>query len=220
MALYVENSQQSGTPHHGGKSPKSPAPKRPAAVVIILNLLLMLVVAAVLGWLTMTWLSWWTHHGDTATVPSVKGMMYDNAVALIAEKGMVVELSDSVYESKARPGEVMEQNPRAGSTVKPGRTVYLTVNAFYPRKITVPVLNDVSLRQARSALEGLGVTDIREVSVVSEYKDLVLGAEYDGKPLRAGMRIPINARVTLKVGDGLYEVPDTLDVDDNYELDH
>lgn len=208
MALYVENSQPSG----GNNRPRSP--KRPAAVVIILNLLLMLVVAAILGWLTMTWLSWWTHHGETATVPAVKGMMYDNAVAIIAQEGMEVELSDSVYESKARPGEVMEQNPRAGSSVKPGRTVYLTVNAFYPRKITVPALNDVSLRQARSALEGLGVVNITEIPVVSEYKDLVLGAEYDGKPLRAGMRIPVTAHVVLKVGDGLYEALDTLSLED------
>lgn len=208
MALYVENSQ----PSRGNDRPRPP--KRPAAVVIILNLLLMLVVAAVLGWLTMTWLSWWTHHGETATVPSVKGMMYDNAVAIIAQEGMEVELSDSVYEAKARPGEVMEQNPRAGSSVKPGRTVYLTVNAFYPRKITVPALNDVSLRQARSALEGLGVVNITEVPVVSEYKDLVLGAEYDGKPLRAGMRIPVTAHVVLKVGDGLYEALDTLSLED------
>lgn len=188
----------------------SQKPKRPAVVVIIINLLLMLIVAMILGWLTMTWLSWWTNHGKVATVPMVKGMSYDDAINKLTDAGLTVELSDSVYEDNARPGEVIEQNPRKGSTVKPGRTVYLTVNAFYPRKVTVPVLSDVSLRQARSALEGIGVKNIKEVSVISEYKDLVLGAEYNGQPLRAGMKIPINAVVVLKVGDGMYETADTL----------
>lgn len=212
MSLHVENFDNNDEPVNPGKNTVSA--RRPAAVVIILNLLLMLIVAGVLGWLTMTWLSWWTHHGETAIVPSVKGLQYENAVALIAEKGMSVELNDSVYEGKARPGEVIDQNPRPGSSVKPGRTIYLTVNAFYPRKITVPALNDVSLRQARSALEGLGIVNITEEPVVSEYKDLVLGAEYNGRPLRAGMRIPITAKVVLKVGDGLYDMPDTVSLED------
>lgn len=167
----------------------------------------------------MTWLDWWTQHGKTATVPELKGMRYGDAVQRLEEAGMTVELSDSVYDSKARPGAVIEQNPSGGSTVKPGRTVYLTINAFYPRQITVPTLTDVSLRQARSALEGLGVTNITEVPVISEYKDLVLGAEYRGKPLRAGMRIPVNAAVVLKVGDGMYEEPDSVGLEEINNLE-
>lgn len=188
-------------------------------MLIILNLLLMLVVACVLGWLVMTWLGYWTNHGKTEVVPEVKGMQYEQAVATIAGAGMTAELSDSVYDSKARPGAVIEQNPKAGNEVKPGRTIFLTVNAFYPRMVAVPKLTDISLRQARSTLEGLGIKNIVEEKVVSEYKDLVLGADCNGRPMSPGMRLPVTATVILKVGDGGYEELDSLSADDIDLLD-
>lgn len=190
-------------------------PKKPAVVVIIINLLVMVILAAVLGWLAMAWLGYWTDHGKTAIVPSVKGLPYEQALATIAEAGMVCELSDSVYDDKAKRGSVIEQNPRPGNEVKPGRTVYLTVNAFYPRMVTVPALTDISLRQARSILVGLGIKNIVEVPVVSEYKELVLSAEYKGAAMRPGMRIPINGTVTLRYGDGMSQDIDSMSIDDS-----
>ncbi len=189
-------------------------PKKPAVVVVIINILVMIILAFVLGWIAMTWLGYWTDHGKTAIVPSVKGLPYDQALATIAEAGMVCELSDSVYDDKAKRGSVIEQNPRPGNEVKPGRTVYLTVNAFYPRMITVPALTDISLRQARSILSGLGIKNIVEVPVESEYRELVLGAEYHGAPIKAGMRIPINGKVILRYGDGMTQDTDSMDMGD------
>lgn len=190
-------------------------PKKPAVVVIIINLLVMVILAAVLGWIAMAWLGYWTDHGKTAIVPSVKGLPYEQALAVIAEADMVCELSDSVYDDKAKRGSVIEQNPRPGNEVKPGRTVYLTVNAFYPRMVTVPALTDISLRQAKSILSGLGIKNIVEVPVVSEYKELVLNAEYRGTAMRPGMRIPINGTVTLRYGDGMSQDIDSLGLDDS-----
>ncbi len=194
-------------------------PKKPAIVVVIINILVMIILAFVLGWIAMVWLGYWTGHGKTAIVPSVKGLPYDQALSTIAEAGMVCELSDSVYDDRAKRGSVIEQNPRPGNEVKPGRTVYLTVNAFYPRMITVPALTDISLRQARSILTGLGIKNIVEIPVESEYRELVLSAEYRGAPMRAGMRIPIDSKVTLRYGDGIVQELDSIDaVDANLDL--
>lgn len=189
-------------------------PKKPAIVVVIINILVMVILAFVLGWIAMTWLGYWTGHGKTAIVPSVKGLPYEQALAIIAEAGMVCELSDSVYDDKAKRGSVIEQNPRPGNEVKPGRTVYLTVNAFYPRMITVPALTDISLRQARSILSGLGIKNIVELPVESEYRELVLSAEYKGTPVKAGMRIPINGKVILRYGDGMTQDSDSVESGD------
>ena len=49
---------------------------------------------------------------------------------------------------------------------------------------------------------GLGISDIREVPVVSEYEGLVLGAKFNGVALQPGARIPVSAVVTLEVGSG------------------
>ena len=53
--------------------------------------------------------------------------------------------------------------------------------------------------------QGLGIKDVREVPVVSEYDGLVLGAKFNGVTLQPGARIPVSAVVTLEVGTGVKE---------------
>lgn len=89
---------------------------------------------------------------------------------------------------------MLEQSPKVNAKVKPNRTVYLTINAFSPRMISVPSLTDMSLRQARSTLEGLGFEKIRELYVPSEYKDLVLGVRFNGIELDQGHVFPPRLR--------------------------
>lgn len=189
---------------------KNPETKGQRIFKIILNLLLMAVIGVGLIWLALGWLNIWTGHGHEEVVPDVKGQSYENARMILEEAGLSVELSDSVYDSKARPGTVVDQNPKVNTRVKPGRTIYLTINAFSPKTVSVPALTDISSRQARSILEGLGITNVVEESVISEYKNLVLGARYNGKRLTAGARVPVNARITLEVGDGMPELPDSI----------
>lgn len=180
---------------------------------ILLNLLIMVAILFVLGWLALCWLDVWTGHGDEQKVPSVSGMSYDAAVEKLLDEGFKVELSDSVYEAKAKPGQVIDQTPKEGTLVKEGRVIYLTVNAFYPKTVTIPHLTDMSVRQARSILEGLGISNVVEVPVFSEYKDLVLGAKYNNKRLAPGARVPVNAKIVLEVGDGMPDISDTIYVD-------
>lgn len=91
--------------------------------------------------------------------------------------------------------------------------MYLTVNAFAPKMVTIPNLIDLSLRQAQSVLQGLDIKNVRVNTVMSEYKDLVIGARFNGLELRAGARIPVSATVTLDVGDGYVATEDSLAVD-------
>lgn len=168
-----------------------------------LNLLIMALVALGLGWLAFTWLDVWTGHGDEVTVPDVCGRDYRVAVDDLTAQGFAVEISDSVYDAKSRPGYVVDQNPRRNTTVKPGRMIYLTINALTPKMVTLPRLTDISARQARAILEGLGLKNITQVEVVSEFKDLVTGVEYNGRHVSAGARVPVNAAIVLKVGTGL-----------------
>lgn len=182
-------------------------------MLIIVNLLAMAAVGTFLLWAAMGFLDIWTDHGHEEVVPEVKGLPYDRAVERLLEAGLTVELSDSVYDNKVAPGTVMEQNPKMGTKVKPGRLVYLTVNAFSPKMVTVPSVTDMSVRQARSILEGLGIAKVEEISVVSEYKDLVMGAKYNGRRISPGARVPVNATIVLEVGDGMPDFVDSIPVD-------
>ena len=172
---------------------------------IFLNIGLMIAVALIIGWLSMLWLYVWTRHGDTISVPAVRTLAYDKAISLLEAEGLKGIVADSVYDSRTAPGTVIEQNPKAGTIVKEGREVFLTIHAFSPKMVTLPSLSDISLRQARSILEGLDITNIVERRVPSEFKDLVLAVRYKGARLQAGARVPVNARIELEVGEGVQE---------------
>lgn len=170
---------------------------------VLMNLLYIILTAIILAWLASLFLDFWTDHGDERVVPNVKGMSYANAQNVLKEVDLNVEISDSVYDSAASPGTVIEQSPHRNAKVKPGRIVYLTIVAFSPKTVTIPDISNVSLRQAQSIFEGLGIKRIKVVEVESEYQDLLLNAKYNGLPLSAGARIPVTATITLEVGKGL-----------------
>lgn len=163
-------------------------------------------------WITLVALDVWTGHGKYEVVPNMRGLTYNQASAALAAAGLNVELSDSIYDEHTQPGTVLDQSPRPNTKVKPNRVVYLTVNAFSPKMVSVPNLADMSLRQARSMLEGIGIKHIKEYYVPSEYRDLVLGAKFNGISLQPGARIPASATVTIEVGGGLPDEDDSIAV--------
>lgn len=176
---------------------------------VLWNIILVVLAAFVLIWIMLSMLDLWTLHGDEDVVPSVRGMDYNQAENILGKAGMTAEITDSIFDSTIAPGTVVDQNPKSNSKVKPGRTVYLTIVAFSPKLVTVPEFINASLRQGISIFEGLGLKKVDIVKVPSEYKDLVLGARYNGLPLQAGMKIPTTASVTIEVGAGADEDNET-----------
>lgn len=180
--------------------------KRPFIIRLLINIGLMIITAIIIGWIALTWLDSWTHHGHFSIIPDVKGIGYYTAVERLRQDGFEAELSDSIYGvDDVQPGTVIEQNPKPGTKVKEGRKLYLTISAFSPRMITLPVLTDISVRQAKTVLEGIGIKSIRIDTVPSEYRGLVLGVLSSSKRLNPGARIPVTSVITLEVGAGLSE---------------
>lgn len=179
---------------------------------IVMNLVYILATGVVLTWLMLVFLDSWTLHGEYREVPQVKGVSYGAAEQMLRGENFGVEVIDSVFESGYGPGTVVEQTPHAGSNVKPGRTVYLTIAAFSPKMVTVPDFYNVSSRQGQSMFEALGLRSVRVIEVPSEYKGLVLGVKYNGVELSPGARIPVSASVTIEVGAGVSDATDSLDL--------
>lgn len=177
---------------------------------ILLHIGLMILVGLAIAWMAMLWLDKWTRHGDTIIVPSVKTFSYVKASQTLEAEGLLAILSDSVYDKRTAPGAVIEQNPKAGTVVKEGREIYLTINAFSPKMVTLPSLTDISVRQARSILEGLEIKKVVEKRVPSDFKDLVLAVRYKGVRLSPGARVPVSATIELEVGEGF---PDVVELD-------
>ena len=181
---------------------------------ILFNIFLIIVAGLVILWFLASCMTVWTQHGEEVRVPDVKELPIDMATENLNRNGFSYEVIDSVYDAKVRPGSVVSQIPTGGSTVKPGRTVYLTIVATTPKTVAVPDFMNTSLRQAQASFEGLGVKRIKIEYVPSDYKDLVLGASADGQELYRGQRIPTSSTVTLKVGTGrISEEPEYDDSD-------
>ncbi len=159
------------------------------------------VTGLVIVWILQIFLHFWTHHGDNATVPDIRQMSYAEAMSTLRKSDLDIAISDSIYDTSVAPGTVVESWPKAGSTVKAGRSVYVTVTAFSPKSVTITMpVTGVSSRQTMSYLKALGVTNVRIVSVPSQYDNLVIAAKADGRPLGVGSIIPVNAHIVLEVG--------------------
>ncbi len=169
---------------------------------VLMNIVYIIVASIILVWLLLLFIDSWTRHGDEAVVPMVKGQSIELASRTLADDGFQCEVMDSVFGSSHTPGTVVEQTPREGSHVKPGRTVYVSIVAYSPKMVTVPDFMNVSMRQGVSMFEGIGLK-VKVVTVPSEYKDLVLGAKINGHQIRAGERVPASSSVTLEVGGGM-----------------
>lgn len=193
---------------------------------LITNLLLMAVVAVLLVFAAMSFLNVWTAHGKVQIVPDVRTLSVSEAQATLRSCNLLTEVVDSVYGSRTARGAVVEQVPPPGNKVKPGRTVYLTINAFEPKKVTLPELVGSSVRQAKATLQSLGFSDVREQRVPSDYKDLVIAVKSMGVPLRAGSSIPASSAIVIEVGEGfdpyaaLNDSIDEFIETEEYDLDY
>ena len=78
-----------------------------------------------------------TKHGSTMRVPGVENMSYTEAVKKLHDAGLKVDIRDSLYREDVRPGFVIEQFPKAKSVVKPGRKIFLYINAVHPKEVII-----------------------------------------------------------------------------------
>lgn len=169
---------------------------------VLKNLLLAVVIGLALLFAAVSGLSKFTNHGAEVVVPTVTGMYVEEAEILAHNEGLTIQVIDSTYNRKMPLGTIVDQNPRAESHAKAGRSVYVIVNAKAIRKVPVPDLRDASYRQAEATLKAIGLEVDNVEYEPSEYKDLVLDIRYAGHSVEAGERISEGSKLTLVVGFG------------------
>lgn len=178
----------------------------------MMSVLAPLAVGAVLVVLAWAWLNVYTRHNAKAEVPQLKGLGFEEARAMVEALGLQVEVIDSVYNDEAPKSTVVEQDPKEGHTVKPGRTIYVVMNASRPKMLDMPQLVNLSKRQAISVLDILGIK-VKEMQYRPDpCTDCVVAQLYKGKPITAETRIRRGEAITLVLGSGMngerVQVPD------------
>ena len=180
------------------------------------NLLLMALLAV--GLLVGVWmgLGIYTHHGEEIVVPNVEGKLIGDAEYTLEMEGLVAIVVDSTYDRNRPSGAIMVQLPKAGSRVKSGREIYLTINSRESPTVGLPdIADNCSLREAQERLRQLGFR-VGPVERVPGDKDWVYGVKCQGRTVMAGERVPTDAVITLIVGDNRDE---DLDIDSLSDID-
>lgn len=169
-------------------------------VVLILLFGLLVVMGVYVG------LKVGTRHNDVIKVPNFLGVNIDKARSIADERGLNIVVRDSVFDVDLPGGTIMDQLPRTSDvrdvTVKPGRKIYVTINAYNRRMVDVPYVAKQTLRQAINQLERAGLTIeklVYEADMTST--DYVLRQEVDGRDVKpeSGVKMPIGTGVTLYV---------------------
>ena len=151
------------------------------------------------GWL---WLRNYTKHNDARRVPDMKGLFFEEAQKMLAERDLTGSVIDSIYTDDVPKGSVVDQDPAAGLDVKPGRKIYLVLNASQAKMINMPKLVDLSKRQAISVMDIIGLK-VEELQYRPDpCVDCVIAQVYKGKPILPESRIRRGEALTLVLGQG------------------
>lgn len=171
--------------------------------VFVINLVLAIVIVLGAFFAINTYLKNATMHGDKIPVPALIGKNMVQVDSTLLREDLRYEIIDSVFEETAEPGQVLDQTPLAFSDVKPGRTIYLTINTLTPPEVSIPNLKNMSLRQAVATLQVLGLQLHKLEYEPDICTDCVLKQLLGNDLLEPGTMIPKGSAVTLVLGQGM-----------------
>ncbi|MDI9320294.1 MAG: PASTA domain-containing protein [Phycisphaerales bacterium] len=177
------------------------------------NLLVIIALCIALYFIFFAMLGQITQHGDELKVPNVIGKTLKTGESQLSKIGFDIQI-DSAYDPSKKALAILGQQPEFGEVVKPGRTIFITVNKKEPPKTPMPNLTGLSIRSAIMILNSsklhLGDTTYRPDIA----QGAVLEQLYNGSPIRPGQMIPQGSTISLVIGDGLgntiFDVPDIV----------
>lgn len=143
-----------------------------------------------------------TRHGARCTVPDFSGIALDDAEQLAKKHDLELHINDSLFVPAYEGGIILDQLPKGGVEVKPGRTVYITINSFRQKMVPVPYVASRSLRQAKNMLEIAGL-EIKELIYRPDMAtNYVLEEFYEHQQILADSHIEaeMGSGITLYVG--------------------
>lgn len=165
---------------------------------IVKNLLIAVGIVLVVILSAGLFLSSYTRHGEKILLPDFFGMSIEEATRIADDLGVELIITDSVYNKRLQPGTIFSQLPKDSSYVKKGRHISIVINSFVPRKVKMPNLEDISLRQAMANLAAKGLQLGRlTYKSSSEGSNLVLEQRYRGRVVRPGQLIESGATIEL-----------------------
>lgn len=167
-----------------------------------LQILLAIVLVILMLFGISLYLNKYTRHDKEFATPYLINSEYDDLVGSATVKDIHIVIEDSVYMRNTKPGVVLQQDPEAGTLIKPGRKVYVVLSSDHPGMTKMPDLRDVTLRQAMNTLDVVGLTLGAVKYVPSFDKDAVQSQYYKGREIAPGTELKKGSSIDLDVGAG------------------
>lgn len=166
------------------------------------NLLIMVLLSLFLAWAVVLLLNVYTRHNSEQEMPDVRGYLPEELESNSSFSRYEYIVIDSVYDTSKPKGTILTQDPYPGSKVKSGRQVYISLVAVAPEQVSMPDLNDLTLRQARSVLETYGLR-IGVLTYVPDIGKTVMKQSIGHKVIEPGTMVEKGLAVNLVLGEGV-----------------
>jgi beta-lactam-binding protein with PASTA domain/tRNA A-37 threonylcarbamoyl transferase component Bud32 len=161
-----------------------------------------LVVIALITAAVLLWPKLFPSAPEQVQVPSLVSLTEAQARAAIGQEGLTVTNVEFDNSDTVPAGSVISQQPPPDTYVDPGTGVEITLSAGKPQ-IPIPNVVGMQLKDAKAALEAVGLTAKPEERESDEPKNKVL--ESNPTP---GINVNDGQAVTLYFSDGPERVPD------------
>jgi beta-lactam-binding protein with PASTA domain len=171
------------------------------------HLMVMIGISLVLLFLISLFIKLYARQGKEFVMPqfavsdSTPGKTVEEAMAA-NDLDLEFVILDSVYTPGIKAGLILTQDPLAGTMVKKGRKVYVSVASASAADIIMPELTGLSVRQATSEIYACGLKVGNLTFVDDPFKNNVKEQKVKGRPIYAGQKVAPGTVIDLVVGNG------------------
>ena len=194
--------KQEKRPKKSGDEKRRPIAAFFKRMPIIANIILIGIFGLILLTVLFFGLKWSTRHDKMIVIPNFVGMTIEDARGVAMGKDLNIVVRDSIFDVDLPGGTIVDQLPGTSDvrdvTVKPGRKIYVTINAFNRRQVYVPYVAKQTLRQALNQLERSGLTIEKLV-----YEPDMTSTDYVERQTVGGREIGPSSKRQVPVGTGV-----------------
>lgn len=130
------------------------------------------------------------------TVPDLSGLTVDQAKQRLKDMGLVLGKITTQEDSSKPDGVIISQSPSADGKINKGQLVDVVVNKLSPKKVTVPSLIGMTLKDARDTLSSLEIS-LASINGSTDESSIVTDQSVAaGKDIEQGGSIVLTTKAT------------------------
>ena len=159
-------------------------------------------VTLVLFYLLLIFLGFYTLNSDEFELKNFQSFTIEELENEIELNSLEYVVLDSVYTDSVPKGTVFTQDPQAGTFVKHGRKIYITVNCNSSQKFSIPDVYNKSEREATNQLKSHFKLAYVKLSNYSSVSSVVTKLEVNDVEVFPNQQLIEGATITLYFGGG------------------